>query len=90
MIFRLGKGEVMANDILGFNTRNRNAVVIVLSDGDVLAREGSYFHVSDGEITVYADGTVDETNGELAEIAIEGVQAAMGAHKQVFNLEDIA
>ncbi len=83
------RNEDEGNEILGFNTRVRNAVVIVLSDGDILVREDNYFHVSGGEITIYADGTVDETGGELTEIAIEGVQTAMGAGKQIFNMDNV-
>lgn len=72
-----------------FPNRERNTVIETLTEGDILVDEELYRHVSEGEINIYADGTIDDRNGELVEISIEGVQAALSTGKQIFNMEDV-
>jgi hypothetical protein len=74
-----------------FPNRERVAAVITLTEGDVLVKtDGTYHHVASGEITVFADSLIDESAGELAEIAIEGVQDAIREGKEIFNMEDVS
>lgn len=70
-------------------TRARNMAVIILVEGDILVDGDSLQHVSEGEITVYADGTVEDTRGELAPIDKEAVAYAIAAGQQIFNMSDV-
>jgi hypothetical protein len=71
------------------NSKTRNAVLITLVEGDILVNDGVYKHVSEGEVTIYADKTIDESNGELIEISIEGIQSALAEGNQIVNLEEL-
>lgn len=83
------QNETEQKDWRDFPNRERNTLVIALTEGDVLVDGELFRHVADGEIYIYADGTIDESKGELAEVSIEGVQDAMTTGKQVFNMEDV-
>ena len=72
-----------------FPNRERNTMIIALTEGDVLVDGDLIRHVSEGEVLIYADGTIDEHKGELAEISIDGVQTAMTTGKVIFNMEDV-
>lgn len=67
----------------------RNPSIITLTEGDVLIMEEGFYHVADGEITIYADKTIDQAHGELIEIAEIGVQNAVLQHKTVFDMKDL-
>lgn len=69
--------------------RSRNTRIIDLVEGDILVDNGIYQHVAEGEITVYADGTVDARRGELAEVSIEAVTEALASGATIFNMEDV-
>lgn len=69
--------------------RNRNTRIITLIEGDILVRDEEYYHVSEGEVSVYADGTIDEKRGELAPVEQDAIGYAIAAGATVFNMEDV-
>jgi hypothetical protein len=69
--------------------RRRNLLVATLVEGDVLINGETINHVADGEISIFADGTIDESKGELAEIDSDGLAAAMGGGVTIFNMSDV-
>jgi len=86
---KLGTEQPVKKDWRDFPNRERNTMVIALTEGDVLVDGDVFKHVSEGEVYVYADGTIDESKGELAEVSIDGVQDAMTTGKQIFNMEEV-
>lgn len=70
-------------------TRSRNAVVEVLTQGDVFVLDGEYFHVTDGEIIIYADKTIDKRLGEVEEISAEYLPFAIAAKVTVVNVDEL-
>lgn len=81
-------GHEKKADWRDFPTRNRNAVVITLCEGDILVDDEEYFHVSEGEVNIYSDGAINLSQGELQPISIEGVQEAIAEGKTIFNMEE--
>lgn len=78
-------------DIMGFKTRERIKNLITLTEGDILvSTDGSYHHVTAGEVSVLANGEVIESkDAEMAEVSIEAVQTALATGNQIFNLAEI-
>lgn len=70
-------------------TRDRNTRLVTLTEGDVLIDGDTMYHVAHGEVSVFADRSIDQSQGELAEVSVEAVQYAIAAGKQVFNMEDV-
>jgi hypothetical protein len=85
----IGSDEPKKKDWRDFPNRERNTMIIALTEGDILVDGETYRHVAEGEIYIYADGAIDESKGELAEVSIDGVQTAMTTGKQIFNIEDV-
>lgn len=81
-------GHEVKPDWRDFPTRNRNALIVTLCEGDVLVDGDEYNHVTIGEINIYADGAVDMSHGEMQPVSIEGVQDALLAGKTIFNMEE--
>lgn len=71
-------------------SRDRNTRLVTLTEGDILIDDDTMYHVAHGEVSVYADRTIDQRDGELAEVSVEAVQFAIAAGRQVFNMEDAA
>lgn len=69
--------------------RRRNQLIITLVEGDVLIDGETLQHVADGEISIFADGAIDTTKGELAPIDREGLASVMGGGHTIFNMSDI-
>ena len=69
--------------------RERNTCLIVLCENDILINGAEYKHVANGEVRIFADGTIDESNGELVDIDREGLAFAIAAGRQIFNMEDV-
>lgn len=67
----------------------RNKRIITLVEGDILKAGDMLEHVTEGEIHVYADGTVDDKEGILAEVSREEVGFAIARGSVICNLEDI-
>lgn len=77
-------------DIEGTITpRTRNTRIIDLVEGDILINKGELAHVSSGEIGVYADGTINLDNGELAIIDEFALGQAIASGATIFNMEDV-
>lgn len=81
----LGKLENIKN-IEPSIVRSRNTLLIELVEGDILADGDKYSRVDWGEISIYADGTVDTTNGKLVSVSIK--TTALGFNGTIFNMED--
>lgn len=72
------------------STAMRNDIVAVLVEDDVLINtEGEAFHVSSGEITIYANGVMDAREGELEEIDDLALARVISMGGTVYNMEDI-
>ena len=76
-------------NIDGIAGRGRNTRIIDLTEGDILVDGEDLQHVSVGEITIYADGTIDTKRGELAPIDREAIGYAIAAGRTIFNMEDV-
>lgn len=76
-------------DIDGIVSRTRNTRLVDLTEGDILLRDGEPYHVSWGEVSVYANGVIDESAGELVMVDEEALAQAVSVGAQVFNMEDI-
>jgi hypothetical protein len=76
-------------DVEGIVSRTRNTRLVDLTEGDILVRDGEPYHVSWGEVSVYADGVIDEAAGELVLVDEEALARAVSVGAQVFNMEDI-
>lgn len=70
-------------------TPKRNTKIIDLTEGDILVNGDELQHVAEGEVSIYADGTIDTSNGELALIDHEAVGYAIAAGKTIFNMGDL-
>lgn len=69
--------------------RTRNTRIIDLVEGDILINKGVLTHVSSGEVGIYADGTVDLDNGEIAIIDEFALGQAIASGATIFNMEDV-
>lgn len=67
----------------------RNTLIVDLTEGDILVNGDILQHVAEGEVSIYADGTIDTSRGELALIETEAVGYAIAAGKQIFNMEEV-
>ncbi len=87
----IGISRDESEDIMGFPTRERIKNIIVLTEGDILvSTDGSYHHVTAGEISVLANGElVESKDAEMAEVSIEAVQNALATGNQIFNMTEI-
>ncbi len=71
-------------------TKPRNTRIIDLVEGDILVGlDGELQHVSSGEVSVFANGLIDDSLGILTPIDQEAVGYAIAAGKTIFNMEDI-
>lgn len=68
--------------------RSRNSCIEVLTEGDVFILDELPYHVTSGEIQVFADGTINLTNGEVAEVAIESLHDAALRGKTILNVDE--
>lgn len=69
--------------------RSRNALVEVLTEGDVLVLDGEYYHVTSGEISVYADKKIDKRLGDLAEISPDALPTLIAQRKHIVNVDEL-
>ena len=69
--------------------RTRNTRIIDLVEGDILINKGELAHVSSGEVRIYADGTIDLDNGEIAIVDEFALGQAIATGATIFNMEDI-
>ena len=80
--------EIMRVDSAVDNeTRSRNTRIVDLVEGDILVDGDIYYKVDWGEVSVNADGTIDQTNGELVPVSIEAI--TIGFTGTLFNMEDV-
>ena len=77
-------------DSLKEKPQRRNTCIITLCEGDILKDEEGLRQVISGEISIFADGTIDDTNGELANTDRDGVQFAVISGHIVFDINDIS
>ena len=68
----------------------RNAVLYTLVEGDVMIDESGNHEVTDGEVWIYADGTV-QSRGAVTRNISDGsdIVARMKVGKQVINLSTL-
>ena len=50
-------------------------VVLVLIEGEILRKDDTFWKVTDGEVSVYADGTLDLSRGDAEEILTPDIGA---------------
>lgn len=67
----------------------RNTLIITLTEQDILVDGDELQHVSEGEISIYADGTIDTRNGILEPIDQEAIGYAIAQGHQIFNMENV-
>jgi hypothetical protein len=66
----------------------RNKRLATLVEQDILIKNHEYFEVTDGEVDIFADGTVDETRGTRHEVSREVVAEAISRGSVIFNYDD--
>lgn len=69
--------------------RSRNTMIDIMLEGDVFKLDDEYYHVTSGEIAVFADGSIDKSKGEIAEVATEAVLLAVRQGKHIINIDEI-
>ena len=78
----------MANTEISTEYKRRNVVLYHLVEGDVMLDQSGNHRVTDGEIWIYADGTVKSSGALTEEIDGELVIDLKSRH-QVVNLETL-
>ena len=66
----------------------RNKILISLTEGDILKKGEDFFTVSVGEVSVYADGTIDQSAGELHAVSKDAIVRAIANNAQLFNYDE--
>ena len=69
--------------------RARNTRLITLTEGDVMIRGGELFEVQDGEVDVFADGTISEGRGSLHEVSKEALSDAIARGSEIFDYDEV-
>jgi hypothetical protein len=62
------KPYINIDDKDAFVGRSRNTVIEVYTEGDTFTIEDEVYKVTLGEITVFADNTIDASSGEFSSI----------------------
>lgn len=67
----------------------RNTRIADLVEGDIIVDGDDIQHVANGDVSIFSNGTIDDSLGELAPVDAEAIGYAIAAGNTIFNMEDI-